>query len=93
MPQKTSEALTHTHTGLGFTLSSFQLLESAARSLLDLTLDYGSFSSAPARLFPLGVKHGHEQEQTLSTQHLLKGLLPPGGGKSISTCPQRHKAL
>lgn len=46
-----------THTSLGFALSSFQLLKNTAGSLPDLTADWGSYSSAPAGLFPLGVQH------------------------------------
>lgn len=80
-----------THTSLGFALSSFQLLESPAGSLLDLTPDYRSFSSAPAGLLPLGVQHGLEQEQTLSMQHLLKSILPPWRWREHVLW--RHKAL
>lgn len=81
-----------THTSLGVALSSFQLLESPAGSLLALTPDCGSFSSAPAGLFPPDVEHRHEQEQTLRMQHLLKSLFPPGGAESISTCPLKAQS-
>lgn len=89
VPQKASQALTHTHR---FGFCPQQLLERPAGSLLALTPDPGSFSNAPAGLPALGVQHGHGQEQTLSMQHLLKSPLPPGRAKGIPRCPLKAQS-